>query len=273
MSSIPDVPLRGGGSIPQLGFGVFKVPDDTVEAAVQAALAAGYRHIDTAMIYGNERGTGAAIRAAGIPREDIFVTTKLWRDDLGADSAAAALDASLDRLGLDYVDLYLIHWPVPSLDLYVETWQALQALLAGGRTRHVGVSNFQITHLERLREETGVIPVVNQIELHPYLPQADLRAYHAEHGIVTEAWSPLAKGELLAEQVVLDVAARHRRTAAQVVLRWHLQLGNVIIPKSVNPGRIAENLDILDFELSPQDFTDLATLNNGHRTGPNPDSM
>lgn len=274
MIEVPAVPLRDGGSIPQVGFGVFRVLDDVVEAAVSSALKVGYRHIDTAMIYGNEAGTGRAIRESGIPREELFVTTKLWKDHLAPSEVRGQFDASLERMGLDYVDLYLIHWPVPSQDLYVETWRALQPLLEDGRARHIGVSNFHVEHLERLRNETGIVPVINQVELHPNLPQAELREYHREHGIVTQAWSPLAKGgELLQSQVLADIAARHGRTPAQVVLRWHIQLGNVIIPKSVHEDRMRENLDIFGFELSTQDFSEIATLNNGERTGTNPDSM
>ncbi len=274
MPDIPSVRLAGGTSIPQVGFGVFKVPDDEVSRAVLKALELGYRHVDTAAVYGNERGTGAALRESGLARDEIFLTTKLHPEHLGAANVPDQFDASLELLGVDYVDLFLIHWPVPSKDLYVETWEAMQSLKQDGRAREVGVSNFQIPHLERLREEVGVVPAINQIELHPYLPQSDLRAYPKEHGIVTQAWSPLAKGgDLLSEPVLVEIAAKHEHTPAQVLLRWHLQLGNVVIPKSVTPSRMAENLDIFGFELSPKDFTDLATLNNGHRTGSNPDSM
>lgn len=272
MADIPVTSFRDGNVIPQVGFGVFKIPDEEVTAAVSAALSLGYRHIDTASVYGNEKGTGAAINASGIAREDLFVTTKLARTEMGRDNTFREFDASLERLGLDYVDLYLIHWPVPSQDLYVETWQALLEIRQSGRARSVGVSNFQIPHLERLAAETGELPVINQIELHPFLPQAELRAFHKEHGIVTQAWSPLAKGgEHLNDRVLVEIAEKHGRTPAQVLLRWHIQLGNVVIPKSVSPSRMALNLAIFDFELSPEDFSLLATLNSGLRTGPNPD--
>lgn len=272
MTDIPVISFRDGNAIPQVGFGVFKIPDEEVTAAVSAALSLGYRHIDTASVYGNEKGTGAAIKASGIAREELFVTTKLARTEMGRDNTFREFDASLERLGLDYVDLYLIHWPVPSQDLYVETWQALLEIRQSGRARSVGVSNFQIPHLERLAAETGELPVINQIELHPFLPQAELRAFHKEHGIVTQAWSPLAKGgEHLNDRVLVEVAEKHGRTPAQVLLRWHIQLGNVVIPKSVSPSRMALNLAIFDFELSPEDFSLLATLNSGLRTGPNPD--
>lgn len=272
MADIPVISFRDGNVIPQVGFGVFKIPDEEVTSAVSAALSLGYRHIDTASVYGNEKGTGAAINASGIAREDLFVTTKLARTEMGRDNTFREFDASLERLGLDYVDLYLIHWPVPSQDLYVETWQALLEIRQSGRARSVGVSNFQIPHLERLAAETGELPVINQIELHPFLPQAELRAFHKEHGIVTQAWSPLAKGgEHLNDRVLVEIAEKHGRTPAQVLLRWHIQLGNVVIPKSVSPSRMALNLAIFDFELSPEDFSLLATLNSGLRTGPNPD--
>jgi 2,5-diketo-D-gluconate reductase A len=274
MPAVPRIALSGDDSIPQIGFGVYRIPDTEVAEAVTTAIELGYRSIDTASVYGNERGVGEAVRASGVARRDLFITTKLQRQTMGREAAAREFDTSLQQLGLDYVDLYLIHWPVPSLDLFVETWEALQEIHAGGRARNVGVSNFQIPHLERLRLETGVIPAINQVEVHPYLPQGDLRAYHKEHGIVTEAWSPLAKGgDLLGEQLIQDIAGKHGKSPAQVVLRWHVQLGNVIIPKSVNARRMAENLDILDFELSTQDFADIATLNSGLRTGPHPDHM
>jgi 2,5-diketo-D-gluconate reductase A len=272
--TIPTVTLNNGVPMPQLGFGVFQVPNDDTAAAVTEALRAGYRSIDTAKAYGNEAGVGDTIRESGIPRDDLFVTTKLWNDDQGYDEALRAYDTSTRALGLDHVDLYLIHWPAPSADRYVETWRALEKLLADGRVRAIGVSNFQPAHLRRLFDETGTVPAVNQIELHPYLQQAELRELHAAQGIVTEAWSPLAKGgELLAEPVVTELAERHGRTPAQVVLRWHLTLGNVVIPKSVTPSRIRENLDVFGFDLSEEDLAALGTLERGHRTGPDPDRM
>ncbi|MFD5825032.1 aldo/keto reductase [Lentzea sp. NPDC060358] len=260
--------------MPQLGFGVWQVPDAEATPAVAEALKAGYRSIDTAAAYGNERGTGAAIAQSDVDRADVFVTTKLWNDDHGYDNTLRAFDASLDKLGLDVLDLYLIHWPTPARDDYVDTWKAFVELQKEGRVRAIGVSNFQPAHLRRLADETGVVPAVNQIELHPYFQQAELRAFHAEHGIQTEAWSPLGQGgELLSDPVVAEIASRHGRSAAQVVLRWHLQIGNVVIPKSVTPARIRENIAVTDFELSGEEIAALSTLDRGGRIGPNPDEL
>lgn len=272
--AVPDITLNNGIQMPQLGFGVFQVPDDETEAAVTAALDAGYRSIDTAKIYGNEEGVAAALARADIPRDELFITTKLWNSDQGYDSAMRAFDASLSRLGLEYLDLYLIHWPTPRRDKYVDTWRAFEKLLADARVRAIGVSNFQPDHLQRLVDETGTVPAVNQVELHPYLTQEAVRAADAAHGIATEAWSPLAKGgDLLAEDTVTALAAKHDRTAAQVVLRWHLQLGNIVIPKSVTPSRIAENIDVFGFELTGEDVAALSGLERGLRTGPDPDQL
>ncbi|MYZ40644.1 aldo/keto reductase [Streptomyces sp. SID4917] len=273
MTSVPDVVLNNGVKIPQLGFGVFQVDDAQTTDAVLAALDAGYRSIDTAAVYGNEKGVGRAIASSGVPRDELFITTKLWNDRQGYDSALAAFDTSLAKLGLDRVDLYLIHWPAPARDRYVDTWRALEKLLADGRARAIGVSNFQPAHLQRLLDETGVVPVLNQIELHPGLQQAELRDFHAQHDIATEAWSPLAKGTLLQEEAITEIAGRHEKSPAQVVLRWHIQLGNIVIPKSVTPARIRENIDVFDFELSPGDMAAMATLDRGLRTGPNPDTF
>lgn len=273
MTSVPNVTLNNGVAMPQLGFGVFQVPDEETTAAVAGALTAGYRSIDTAAIYGNERGVGKALAASGIAREDLFITTKLWNEDQGHDRTLAAFDASLDKLGLDHVDLYLIHWPTPARDLYVETYKALEKILADGRARAIGVSNFQVPHLRRLMEHTGATPAVNQVELHPALQQSELRAFHAEHGIATEAWSPLAKGEVLGDEAIAGIAGTHGVTPAQVVLRWHLQLGNIVIPKSVTPERIRQNLDVFGFELTDADMTALASLDRGLRTGPDPDTL
>ncbi|WP_055587220.1 aldo/keto reductase [Streptacidiphilus griseoplanus] len=274
MNEIPSLTLNNGVRIPQVGFGVFQVPDGQTAAVVTAALDAGYRSIDTAAVYGNEKGVGDALAASGLPRAELFVTTKLWNDAQGYDSTLAAFDASLDRLRLDHVDLYLIHWPTPARDRYLDTWRALEKLLADGRVRAIGVSNFQPAHLTRLMDHSGVVPAVNQIELHPRLQQAELRAFHARHGIVTEAWSPLAQGgALLKDPVIAGIAERHGVTPAQVVLRWHLQLGNVVIPKSVTPERIRANLDLFGFELDGQDLAAVTALDSGDRIGPDPDAF
>ncbi|KOV66705.1 oxidoreductase [Streptomyces sp. AS58] len=257
--------------MPQLGFGVWQVPDDEAEHAVATALEAGYRSIDTAAIYGNEEGTGKAVRASGLPREEVFVTTKLWNGDQGYDATLRAFDVSLGKLGLDYVDLYLIHWPMPSKGKFVDTYKAFESLLADGRVRAIGVSNFLPEHLERLIDETSVIPAVNQIELHPHLQQHAVREFHAEQGIATEAWSPLGSGRgLLEVPAIVAIAQKHNRTPAQVVLRWHLQLGNVVIPKSVTPSRIKENIDVFDFTLDTEDLAAISALNEDRRLGPDP---
>jgi 2,5-diketo-D-gluconate reductase A len=273
VADVPNVRLNDGTSIPQLGFGVFQVPPDETQRAVETALASGYRHIDTAAAYRNERGVAAGIAAAGLPREEIFVTTKLWNTEQGFDSTLAAFERSLEALDLDHVDLYLIHWPTPSRDLYLDTWRAFERINAEGGSRSIGVSNFRIADLERLRREAERQPTINQIELHPLLQQAELRALHAEHGIVTEAWSPLAQGEVLGDDTLVTIAAHHERTVAQVILRWHLQLGNVVIPKSVTPERIRENFDVFDFELTEDDLAAIARLEAGHRTGPDPETF
>ncbi|QLJ03151.1 aldo/keto reductase [Streptomyces sp. NEAU-sy36] len=272
-SPIPTVTLNNGVEIPQLGFGVFQVPDEQTTAAVTSALEAGYRSIDTAAIYGNETGVGRALAAAALPREELFVTTKVWNADQGHDATLRAFDTSLAKLGLDYVDLYLIHWPTPARDLYRDSWRALERLAAEGRVRAAGVSNFQPGHLERLLDGATLTPAVNQIELHPGLQQPALRAFHAEHEIATEAWSPLAQGAVLDDPAITDIAARHGKSPAQVVIRWHLQLGNIVIPKSVTPARIRENLDVFDFALSEQEMTAIAALDRDLRTGPHPDEL
>lgn len=274
MTHVPNVELNDGRSMPQLGFGVYKVPADETAVAVRTAIDAGYRSIDTAALYGNEEGVGRAIAESDVPREDLFVTTKLWNDRHGHDSALAAFDESIAKLGLGHVDLYLIHWPLPSRDLYVETWRAFERLRDEGRARSIGVSNFTEAHLDRLAAETGSVPAVNQVELHPLLTQAPLRAYHAEHGIATEAWAPLARGrELLADPVLVGLAEAYDRSPAQVVLRWHLQLGNVVIPKSVTPARVRQNIDVFDFTLSDDDMVRIDALHADHRTGGHPDEV
>lgn len=271
MSKVPSITLNNGVAMPQLGFGVWQVPDTETPTVVSTALEAGYRSIDTAAIYENEEGTGRAVAASGIAREDLFITTKLWNSEQGYDSTLRAFDASLDKLGLEYVDLYLIHWPMPSKDAYVDTYKALEKIHSDGRARAIGVSNFLPEHIERLIDETTVVPAVNQIELHPQLQQADLRAFHTNHGIQTEAWSPLGQGKgLLEVPTVVAIARKHGMTPAQVVLRWHLQTGNVVIPKSATPSRIRENIDVFGFELDADDLAAFAALDEGRRLGPDP---
>ncbi|ORL32587.1 oxidoreductase [Prescottella equi] len=271
ISSVPAVELNDGNTIPQLGFGVFQVSDDQAYDAVGEALRVGYRSIDTARIYENETGTGRALADSGVAREDLFVTTKLWNSDQGYDSTLRAFDDSLARLGLDYLDLYLIHWPAPAQDRYVDTFKAFQQLKADGRVRSIGVSNFTAENLERLVEAVGETPVLNQIELHPDFAQAHLRSVHADMGIVTEAWSPLGQGTTLTNPTIREIADAHGRTPAQVILRWHIQLGNVVIPKSVTPERIASNFDVFDFELTADDMFAIASLDSPDgRLGPDP---
>ncbi|UOQ88470.1 aldo/keto reductase [Agromyces endophyticus] len=267
----PLVPLADGHAVPQLGYGLYKVPADDAARLAGEAIAAGYRHLDTAAFYANERGTGEAVRAAEVPRDELFVTSKVWKDDNGYDETLHAFDATMRRLALERLDLYLIHWPVPSTDRYVETWRALVRLRDEGRVRSIGVSNFHAHHLERIIGETGVMPVVNQVELHPRLPQTELRAFHEARGIRTEAWSPLARGRLLDDPVLAGLAAAHGRSPAQIVLRWHVQLGNIVIPKASSPERIRENLDVFDFDLGPADLAAIAALATGERTGRDPD--
>jgi diketogulonate reductase-like aldo/keto reductase len=262
---VPAIRLNNDVQMPSLGFGVYKIHGGELERAVHTAIEAGYRSIDTATMYRNERGVGAAVRSSGLSREELFVTTKLWNTEHGYDPALRAFDGSLRELGLDYVDLYLIHWPVPGQDRYVETWRALEQILADRRARAIGVSNFQIPHLRRLLDETDVVPAVNQVELHPNHQQARLRGFDADHGIVTESWSPLVRGRLLGHEVLTAIARKHGKTPAQVVLRWHIEMGLVAIPKSVTPERIRENIDIFDFELDSQDIAGIATLEAGDR--------
>ena len=270
---VPHVTLRPEVEIPQLGFGVFQVPPKETEEAVARALQAGYRHIDTAAAYKNEGAVGQAIHASGIDREEIFVTTKCFNDDHGHDKAKKAFKSSLERLELEHIDLYLIHWPVPAHDLYVETWQAFIELQAEGLVRAIGVSNFQPAHLERIVAETGVVPAINQVELHPYFQQTGLRHEHEELGIVTEAWSPLGQGLELEDPAIVEITQAHSKTPAQAIIRWHLQIGNVVIPKSVTPERIEENFDVFDFELSADEMEAIRELDAGKRIGPDPDTF
>ncbi|BBX87550.1 putative oxidoreductase [Mycolicibacterium aubagnense] len=266
----PTLMLNDGTSIPVVGLGVWQTPAEDTERAVTAALHAGYRHIDTAAAYLNETQVGQAIAASDVAREDIFVVTKLWNSEQGYEKTLAAFDASMARLGLDYLDLYLIHWPTPAQNLFVDTFKAFAHLRDQGRIRAIGVSNFEPEHLKLLIDATGIVPAVNQIELHPRLPQAELRETHARYGIATEAWSPLGQGSLLQDPAVTSIAERHGKTPAQALIRWHLQLGNIVIPKSVNPERIASNFNVFDFELSEADIASIATLDNGTRLGPDP---
>lgn len=266
----PLITLNDGIPIPQVGLGVFQTPPEDTERAVVAALHAGYRHIDTAAAYGNEAETGRAVARSGVPRDDVFLVTKLWNADQGYDRTMAAFQASLDRLGVDYLDLYLIHWPVPAHNTFVDTFQAMAHLRDKGRVRSIGVSNFEPEHLQILMDATGVVPSVNQIELHPLLPQHELRKMHARLGIATEAWSPLGQGPLLRDPTVTAVADTLGKTPAQVLIRWHIQLGNIVIPKSVNPERIASNFDVFDFELGERDMASISSLENGTRLGPDP---
>ncbi|NMH99723.1 aldo/keto reductase [Pseudonocardia acidicola] len=274
MTEVSTVTLNNGVQIPQFGYGVFQIEPAHTADAVGAALDAGYRHIDTAQGYRNEEGVGRAIAASGIPRDELFITTKLGNDRHGHDEALKALDESLDRLGLDHVDLFLIHWPRPGENRYVETWKAFEQIAREAKSRAIGVSNFQIAHLERLAAETGTVPAVNQIELHPWFPQAELRAYHRENAIATEAWSPIAKGgELLADPRLVALAEKYGKSPAQIVLRWHLQLGNIVFPKSVTPSRIRENIAVFDFELAADDVATIDELDTGTRLGPDPDDF
>jgi 2,5-diketo-D-gluconate reductase A len=273
MANVPMITLHSGVTIPQLGFGVFQIPAHDTATAVDTALTAGYRHIDTAQMYGNEWEVGEGIARSGVPRAEVFITTKLDNDRHGYENAISALEESLRRLGTDYVDLYLIHWPRPQLNRYVETWQAFEKLAANGRARSIGVSNFRPADLGALAANTGTVPDVNQVELHPAFQRADLRQYHREHGIATEAWSPIAQGEVLDDPVLIRLAQQHGKSPAQVALRWHIQLGNIVFPKSATPARIKENIDIFDFALSDGDMAAIAAMDRGHRTGPDPDTF
>ena len=275
--TVPNLTLHDGTSIPQLGFGVFQVPPPETAATVAQAFEAGYRHIDTAQMYGNEAGVGEAIRASGLDRDDLYITTKLNNSFHRPDDARREIDASLERLGLAQVDLFLIHWPLPTRydGDFVQTWRALIEAKEAGKTRSIGVSNFQPAHLDRIVEETGVVPVVNQVEVHPFFGNADVRAANARHGVVTEAWSPIAKGTVLDEQVLTEIAEAKGRSTAQVTLRWHVERGDIVFPKSVNPVRMKENFEIFDFSLTDDEVARISGLDRGEdgRTGPNPDTF
>jgi diketogulonate reductase-like aldo/keto reductase len=274
MPVVPTLRFNNGREVPQLGFGVFQVPPDEVVDPVRTAIEAGYRLIDTAAMYGNEEGVGKAIADSGVPRDELFITTKLNNPDHGYDAALAAFDTSMAKLGLDVLDLYLIHWPLPKRNDYVETWKAFEKLYADGRVRSIGVSNFHSNHLNRLFAETDVKPVMNQIELHPGLPQTELRRFHADNEMLTEAWSPIGQGQgLLDDPTLASIADRVGKSPAQVVLRWHIQHGIVVIPKSVTPSRIKENLDVFDFELADEDMAALSDLSGPGRVGPDPDTF
>jgi 2,5-diketo-D-gluconate reductase A len=266
----PFITLNDGNSIPQVGLGVWQTPPEDTERAVATALDAGYRHIDTAAAYGNEREVGSAVAKSGLPREDVYLVTKLWNADHGYGNTLAAFDASMDRLGVDYLDLYLIHWPMPAKSAFVDTFKAFAHLRDQGRIRSIGVSNFEPEHLRILVDGTGIVPAVNQIELHPLLQQLQLREVHAQLGIATEAWSPLGQGSLLSNPAVTAVADARGKTPAQILIRWHIQLGNIVIPKSVTPERIVSNFDVFDFELSAQDVTSISSLGDETHLGPEP---
>ena len=275
MPEIPQITLNNGEKIPQFGFGVFLVPPAETAAAVTAALEAGYRHIDTAQMYGNEAEVGAAIARSGLDRGSVYLTTKLANDAHRPDDTRRAFDASLKALGTDYVDLFLIHWPLPTRydGDFVSTWNEMEELYNDGQARSIGVSNFQIGHLRELGLETAITPAVNQIEVHPYLTQDDLRGYCAEYQIAVEAWSPIARGQALADPVITEIAQRAGKTASQVILRWHIQRGDIVFPKSVNPERVRENIDIFDFELPEADMAAISALNRDERIGPDPDTF
>lgn len=271
MSNVPFVSLNDGNQIPQLGYGVWQVPDDVAERTVGEALKVGYRHVDTAAIYGNEAGVGRALKNSEVKRDELFITTKIWNSAQGRDATLSAFDVSMKKLGLETLDLILIHWPVPKRGLYVETWKTLVELKAQGRVKSIGVSNFFVEHLEKIIEATGVTPVLNQIELHPKFVQKELRGFHEKHHIATEAWSPLGQGKLIENSELKAIAAAVKRTTAQVMLRWHLQHGFVVIPKSATPSRIKENFEVFDFELSGDQMARIDAMDSADgRIGPHP---
>ncbi|TFC29789.1 aldo/keto reductase [Cryobacterium sp. TMT2-18-3] len=272
-TSVPRITLNNGETIPQLGFGVYQIEPADTRRSTLAALEVGYRHIDTAEMYGNEQGVGEAVRESGLDRADVFVTSKLNNGFHSRSDALAAFEQTLETLGFDYLDLFLIHWPLPAVGDFVETWKALEEMHASGRVKTIGVSNFQPQHLRRLLDETGTVPAVNQIEVHPYLTQDNVRAFNTQHGIVTEAWSPIAQGRVLGDPVITAIAGRLGRSAAQVTLRWHLQRGDIVFPKSVTRSRVEENFALFDFELTADDLAAITALNRNERTGPDPDEF
>jgi len=271
--TVPAVALNDGTTIPQIGFGLWQVPPSEAEVATAEALRVGYRHLDSAAVYANEAEAGAALAKSGLAREDVYVTTKLWNPDHGYDEAMRAFDTSMTKMGFEQLDLYLIHWQCKQHGKFIDTWRALIDLQKSGRVKSIGVSNFKEPALRQLIDATGVIPVLNQIELHPWLPQLDMRAVHAEYGIATESWSPLASGQLIDDPTLTVIAAKHGKSTAQVMIRWHLQQGLIVLPKSVTPSRIAENIDVFGFQLDDEDMATIAGMENGHRTGPDPDDF
>jgi len=273
MTAVPTITLNDGVEIPQLGFGVFQVPPEDTKKATLEALEVGYRHIDTAEMYGNEKGVGEAVAESGIPRDQIFVTSKLNNTFHAREAALGAFDETLETLGFEKLDLFLIHWPLPEVGDYVETWKAMEEMKASGRVRSIGVSNFQPAHLQRLFDTTETVPSVNQIEVHPYLTNEVARAFNTQHGIATEAWSPIAQGKVLSDPVITAIAERVGRTPAQVTLRWHIQRGDIVFPKSVTRSRVEENFALFDFELTDADLASIAGLNRDERTGPDPDTF
>lgn len=268
--TIPSLPFHDGKSIPQLGFGLWQIPEDTTGQSVHQALGLGYRLLDGAAIYGNEVGQGEGLRLSGLPRCDVFVTTKVWNAEQGFDSTLKAVDASLERLGLDHVDLCLIHWPCPNKNQYVETWRGLIQAKADGKVKSIGVSNFLPDHLKRIIDETGEKPVLNQIEVHPYLQQKELHAFHQDHGIITQSWTPLGQSKSFDDPVIAAISERLGKSPAQIVLRWHVQLGCSAIPRSTNAGRMADNIALFDFELTSDDMAAIASLDRNGRVGPHP---
>lgn len=271
MNEVPTITLNNGITIPQLGFGVFQIAPEGTRAATLDALEVGYRHIDTAEMYGNEKGVGEAVAASGLDRSEVFVTSKLNNGFHARDAALRAFDGTLEALGFDYIDMFLIHWPLPTIGDFVETWKAMQEMYETGRVKAIGVSNFQAAHLQRLFDETDIVPAVNQIEVHPYLAQDTLRAFDTAHGIATEAWSPIAQGKVLGDEVIVSIAEKVGKSPAQVTLRWHIQRGDIVFPKSVTRSRVEENFAIFDFELSDDDMQSITELDRNERTGPDPD--